>query len=109
MAWMNSRDSTAILHLDFESSFPVEVTGILDYDRLDGVLYQDTLVLPAGSVLKTLGEATLSIPLNEEMALPGGQVRMELWVNSYGAQPFTGYESVRVQGRLEGTQIIEVE
>ena len=98
------------LHLDFESTFPVEVKGILDYDRMDGVLYQDTLVVPAGSVSQgMLGEATLSIPLNEEMALPGGQVRMELWVNSYGAQPFTGYESVRVQGRLEGTQIIEVE
>ncbi len=98
------------LHLDFESSFPVEVTGTVAFDRLDGVLYQDTLVLPPGSVPNgTLGEATLSIPLNADMALPGGQVEVELRVNTYGAQPFTGHEGIRIQGRLEGTQILEVE
>lgn len=98
------------LHLDFESSFPVEVTGTVSYLRNDGVLYQDTLVLPAGSIpLDILGEATLSIPLNAEMALPGGTVEVELGVNTGGAQPLTGYESIHIQGRLEGTQIIEVE
>lgn len=98
------------LHLDFESSFPVEVTGVVEFNRLDGVAYIDTLVLPPGSIPGgILGEATLSIPLNEEMALPGGEVKVELSVNTYGAQPFTGYEDIRIQGRLEGTQILEVE
>jgi hypothetical protein len=32
-----------------------------------------------------------------------------LRVNTFGPQPFTGYESIRIQGRLEGTQTIEVE
>ena len=98
------------LHLDFESSFPVEVTGEVNFNRADGVLYQDTLVLPAGSVPNgTLGEATLSIPISAEMALPGGVVDVALRVNTFGPQPFTGYESIRIQGRLEGTQTIEVE
>jgi len=34
---------------------------------------------------------------------------VELRVNTYGAQPFTGHEGIRIQGRLEGTQILEVE
>lgn len=98
------------LHLDFESSFPVEVTGEVNFNRNDGVLYQDTLVLPAGSVPNgTLGEATLSIPISAEMALPGGVVDVALRINTFGPQPFTGYESIRIQGRLEGTQTIEVE
>ncbi|MDG1674206.1 MAG: hypothetical protein P8H88_02050, partial [Flavobacteriales bacterium] len=98
------------LQLDFESSFPVEVTGEVNFNRADGVLYQDTLVLPAGSVPNgTLGEATLSIPINAEMALPGGVVDVALRVNTFGPQSFTGYESIRIQGRLEGTQTIEVE
>ena len=98
------------LHLDFESSFPVEVTGMVQFHRNDGVLYSDTVLLPPGSVpLGTLGEGTLSIPLNADMALPGGSLELELLVNTYGPQPFTGYESVHVQGRLEGTQIVEVE
>jgi len=98
------------LHLDFENTFPVEVTGTVDFERLDGVLYQDTLVVPAGSVpLCTVGESTLSIPVNADMLLPGGEVTVELRVNTSGPQPFTGHEGVRVQGRLEGTQLIEVE
>ena len=98
------------LHLDFDNAFPVEVRGIVAFDRLDGVLYQDTLLIPAGSVPQdVVGEATLSIPINEEMLLPGGDVEVELKVNTFGPQPFTGEEFVRLQGRVEGTQWIEVE
>ena len=68
------------------------------------------LILPAGSIGQGLvGEGLLSIPVNAEMMLPGGELRVEVTVNSMGAQPFTGHERVRVQGRLEGTQIIEVQ
>ena len=80
------------------------------FDRLDGVLYRDTLVLPAGSAPQDVtGEGTLSIPVNAEMLMPGGDVEVELRVNTFGTQPFTGHEFVRLQGRLEGTQLIEVE
>ena len=98
------------LHLDFSNTFPVDVTGTVAFDRFDGVLYRDTLVLPAGSVPQDLmGEGTLSIPVNAEMLMPGGDVEVELRVNTFGPQPFTGHEFVRLQGRLEGTQLIEVE
>jgi hypothetical protein len=43
------------------------------------------------------------------MAMPGGTVAVEVLINTYGPQPFSGHESVRVQGRLEGTQLVEVE
>ena len=98
------------LHLDFSNSFPVEVTGEVTYDRLDGVVYRDTLVLPPGDAWADLdGQATLSLPLNAEMVEPGGTVAVSLSVNTSGPQPFTGFERVRVQGRLEGTQTIEIE
>ena len=90
------------LHLDFENTFPVEVTGTIDFARLDGALYQDSLVIPAGSVpLGILGESTLSIPVNADMLLPGGEVAVELRVNTTGPQPFTGMkgEGARPIGR----------
>ena len=98
------------LHLDFGNTFPVEMMGTVEFDRLDGELYRDTLLLPQGSVLQGLiGEATLSIPVNAEMLMPGGDVTVELKANTFGPQAFTGHEQVRLQGRLEGTQLIEVE
>ena len=98
------------LHLDFSSTFPVQLTGELAFQRNDGVLYQDTVLIEAGSVpLNVVGQSTVSIPLSEEMLLPGGQVAVAAYVNTFGAQEFTGYEYVRLQGRLEGTQLIEIE
>ena len=98
------------LHLDFSSTFPVQLTGELAFQRNDGVLYQDTVLIEAGSVpLNVVGQSTVSIPLSEEMFLPGGQVAVAAYVNTFGAQEFTGYEYVRLQGRLEGTQLIEIE
>ena len=98
------------LHLDFENTFPADLTSTIDFLRLDGGVHRDTLILPAGSIGQGLvGEGLLSIPVNAEMMLPGGELRVEVTVNSMGAQPFTGHERVRVQGRLEGTQIIEVQ
>ena len=97
-------------HLDFTNTFPVEVTGTVDFDRLDGVQYRDTLVVPPGTAPEgTPGQATLSVPVNADMLLPGGDVTVELLVNTFGPQPFSGYEGVRVQGRLEGTQTIDIE
>ena len=73
-------------------------------------VFTKTLVLPAGSIGQGLvGEGTMSIPVNADMLLPGGELRVEVTVNSMGPQPFTGTESLRVQGRLEGTQIIEIQ
>ena len=98
------------LQLDFENTFPAELTSTVDFQLLDGGVHQDTLLLPAGSIGQGLvGEGTLSIPVNADMLLPGGKLRVEVTVNSMGPQPFTGTESLRVQGRLEGTQIIEVQ
>ena len=88
----------------------MEVTGTVDFDRLDGVQYRDTLVVPPGTAPDgTPGQATLSVPVNADMLLPGGDVTVELLVNTMGPQPFSGYEGVRVQGRLEGTQKIDIE
>ena len=101
---------TGHLHLDFESTFPVEVTAQVEFDRNDGVTYLDSLVLPAGNATTSnLGTATLSIPLESTMAMPGGTVAVAVLVNTNGPQPFTGHEGIRIQGRLEGTQRIEVE
>jgi len=36
-------------------------------------------------------------------------VYVNLTVRTDGAQIFTGYENIRVQVRIEGTQLIEVE
>ena len=92
------------LHLDFENTFPADLTSTIDFLRLDGGVHRDTLILPAGSIGQGLvGEGLLSIPVNAEMMLPGGELRVEVTVNSMGAQPFTGHERVRVQGRLDGT------
>ena len=50
-------------HLDFTNTFPVEVTGTVDFDRLDGVQTRDTLVVPPGTAPDgTPGQATLSVP-----------------------------------------------
>ena len=49
------------------------------------------------------------IPLNEETVSPGGSLHVRLTASTEGAVTFTGYENVRVQVRIEGTQLIEVE
>jgi hypothetical protein len=51
----------------------------------------------------------LVIPLNEETVSPGGSLHVRLTASTEGAVTFTGYENVRVQVRIEGTQLIEVE
>jgi len=53
--------------------------------------------------------ALLIIPLNQAIVEPGGNVYVSLTVRTDGAQTFTGYENIRVQVRIEGTQLIEVE
>jgi hypothetical protein len=98
------------LHLDLSNTFPIEVEGRLRFEMSNGDVWQDTALVAAGSVpLGILGESTVSIPLNEDIALPGGTLVMEVWIDTYGPQPFTGEESLRVQGRLEGTQLMVVE
>ena len=95
------------LHLDFENTFPVELTSSVDFMLNDGGRHQDTLLLPAGSIGQGIvGEGTLSIPIREDILQPGGELVVEVVVNTMGPQPFTGHESVRIQGRLEGTQTI---
>ncbi|MGY8888324.1 MAG: hypothetical protein ACKVJY_04730, partial [Flavobacteriales bacterium] len=66
--------------------------------------------LEAGSSFPEMpAHALLIIPLNQAIIEPGGNVYVRLTVRTDGAQTFTGYENIRVQVRIEGTQLIEVE
>ena len=98
------------LHLDFTHTFPIEVEAHVRAELWSGTVIQDTLLVPAGSVPNgTVGASTLSIPLNEENATTGGTMHVDFAINTFGAQPFTGLEYVRIQGRLEGTQTIVID
>jgi hypothetical protein len=79
-------------------------------ELLNGTVVEDTLLVPAGSVPNGIvGASTLSIPLNEENTTTGGTMFVDFAINTFGAQPFTGLEYVRIQGRLEGTQTIVID
>ena len=89
------------MHLDFTHTFPIEVEAHLRAELLNGTVVQDTLLVPAGSVPNgTVGASTLSIPLNEENATTGGTMFVDFAINTFGAQPFTGLEYVRIQGQV---------
>ena len=45
--------------------------------------------------------------MNEAVVKPGGMMYLSLNVSTEGAVEFTGTEDVRVQIRIEGTQLIQ--
>ena len=66
--------------------------------------------IDAGSSYPEISQhGLLVIPLNEETVSPGGSLHVRLTASTEGAVTFTGYENVRVQVRIEGIQLIEVD
>jgi hypothetical protein len=100
------------LLIDLTSTFPVEVIADVNYvvNDIDGTIVSVNTELEAGiSYPEMPSHALLIIPLNQAIIEPGGNVYVNLTVRTDGAQIFTGYENIRVQVRIEGTQLIEVE
>jgi hypothetical protein len=100
------------LLIDLTSTFPVEVSADVDYVVNDGIgtVIAVNTELEAGSSYPEMpAHALLIIPLNRAIIEPGGNVYVSLTVRTDGAQVFTGYENIRVQVRIEGTQLIEAE
>jgi hypothetical protein len=100
------------LLVDLTSTFPVEVIADIDYvvNDEDGTIVSISGNIDAGSAYPEVSQhGLLVIPLNEETVSPGGSVYVSLTASTEGAVTFTGYENVRVQIRIEGTQLIEVD
>jgi hypothetical protein len=100
------------LLVDLTSTFPVEVIADIDYvvNDEDGTIVSISGNIDAGSSYPEVSQhGLLVIPLNEETVSPGGSVHVSLTASTVGAVTFTGYENVRVQIRIEGTQLIEVD
>jgi hypothetical protein len=100
------------LLIDFTSTFPVEVIADVDYkvNDVDSTIVSLNTIIDAGSSYPEMpAHALLIIPINQAIIEPGGEVYVNLTVRTIGAQTFTGYENIRVQIRIEGTQLIEVE
>ena len=100
------------LLVDLTSTFPVEVLADIDYvvNDEDGTIVSISGNIDAGSAYPEVSQhGLLVIPLNEETVSPGGSVYVRLTASTDGAVTFTGYENVRVQIRIEGTQLLEVD
>jgi hypothetical protein len=100
------------LLVDLTSTFPVEVVAEIDYvvNDEDGTIVSMIGNIEAGSSYPEVSQhGLLVIPLNKETVSPGGSLHVRLTASTEGAVTFTGYENVRVQVRIEGTQLIEVE
>ena len=100
------------LLVDLTSTFPVEVVAEIDYvvnDEFSTIVSMSGNIEAGSSYPEVSQHGLLVIPLSEETISPGGSVYVRLSASTEGAVVFTGYESVRVQVRIEGTQLIEVE
>ena len=100
------------LLVDLTSTFPVEVIADIDYvvNDQDGTIVSMSGNIEAGSSYPEVSQhGLLVIPLNQETISPGGSLHVRLTASTEGAVTFTGYENVRVQVRIEGTQLIVVE
>ncbi|MDG2363099.1 MAG: hypothetical protein P8L80_03240, partial [Flavobacteriales bacterium] len=100
------------LLVDLTSTFPVEVIADIQYvvNDEDGTRVSISGNIDAGSAYPEVSQhGLLVIPLNEETVSPGGSVYVRLTASTDGAVTFTGYENVRVQIRIEGTQLLEVD
>lgn len=98
------------LLVDMWSSFPATVTAELDYvvNDVDGTVISVFAELGPGDLqMNTLGHGFFEIPVNEAILEPGGTINVTISVSTEGAVVFTGEEDVRVQVRVEGTQLIE--
>jgi hypothetical protein len=100
------------LLVDFTSTFPVEVIADIDYvvnDSISTIVSVDAVIEAGRSFPDTPAYSHIEIPVNQAIIEPGGTIHLVLTVRTDGAQIFTGYENIRVQVRVEGTQLIEVE
>lgn len=98
------------LLVDLWSTFPANVIADLDYmvnDTLGTVVSVDAEIEPGSIQLNQPAHGFFEIPVNQDIMEPGGTIHVTLYVNTNGAVEFTGHEDVRVQVRVEGTQLIE--
>ncbi|PCJ80087.1 MAG: hypothetical protein COA49_10050 [Bacteroidetes bacterium] len=101
-----------MLLVDFTSTFPVEVIADIKYvvnDSIGTVVSIDGVIEAGMSFPETPAYSLVEIPINQAIIEPGGEIFLVLTVRTDGAQIFTGYENIRVQVRIEGTQLIEVQ
>ena len=97
------------LHLDFTHTFPIEVEAHVRAELWSGTVIQDVACASRQCAQRHGGGLDLEHSLNEENATTGGTMHVDFAINTFGAQPFTGLEYVRIQGRLEGTQTIVID
>jgi hypothetical protein len=98
------------LLIDMWSTFPAVVSAELEYvvNDIDGTIITVDAEIEAGDLqTNTLGHGFFEIPINEAIVEPGGIMNVTISVSTEGAVVFTGDEDVRVQVRIEGTQLIE--
>lgn len=76
-------------------------------DTLGTVVSVDAEIEPGSIQLNQPAHGFFEIPVNQDIMEPGGTIHVTLYVNTNGAVEFTGHEDVRVQVRVEGTQLIE--
>ena len=98
------------LLIDLYSTFPVSLSANVEYvvnDTLGTVVSVSSEIGPGSTITGYIAHAFAEIPINRRIIEPGGELFVTLDVSTEGAVPFTGYEDVRVQIRIEGTQLIE--
>ena len=76
-------------------------------DTLGTIVSVSSEIGLGSSLTGVIAHAFAEIPISQATVEPGGEIFVTLNVNTDGAVPFTGYEDVRVQIRIEGTQLIE--
>ena len=98
------------LLIDLYSTFPVSLSANVEFavnDTLGTVVSVNSEIGPGSSITGVIAHAFAEIPISQATIKPGGELFVTLDVSTDGAVPFTGYEDVRVQIRIEGTQLIE--
>jgi len=98
------------LLIDLYSTFPVSLSADVEYvvnDTLGTIVSVSSEIGLGSSLTGVIAHAFAEIPISQATVEPGGEIFVTLNVNTDGAVPFTGYEDVRVQIRIEGTQLIE--
>ena len=98
------------LHVDFYSTFPVQVNSNLVYtanDSTETVISRDVVIDPVNNLLDQPGHGYVEIPVNQSLVENSRKIDETVYVSTEGAVTFYGDEDVRVQVRIEGTQLIE--
>ncbi|MAO45945.1 MAG: hypothetical protein CL823_02230 [Crocinitomicaceae bacterium] len=98
------------LLVDLWSTFPASITADFDYhvnDTLNTVVSADAILGAGDLETNYAAHGFFEVPVNEAVVKPGGMMYLSLNVSTEGAVEFTGTEDVRVQIRIEGTQLIQ--